>query len=137
MYMPVTIAAYPEFEEQVRELVDQHRKLKNEPLHLAVYFAPVRRDKRDVFVFEVIEGFGGGEVDPDGALFEFGYGSTPGFPLPAEVNLRMVLTNPTEFQNAIDNDWKGVQELRAARKAGHAIVIHADAVGKRLWTLLK
>ena len=135
--MPVATVTYPEFEPQVRDLVDQHRKLKNGRLHLAVYFAPPRRGKRDIFVFEVIEGFGGDAIDPDDKLFEFGYGSTPGFPLPAGVSLRMVLTNPAELHHAIDNDWKAVQELRAARQAGQAIVIHADALGKRLWTLLK
>jgi len=134
--MPVTTAAYPEFEAQVRELVDQHRK-KNGRLHLAVYFAPLRRDKRDIFLFEVIDGFGGNTVDPDDDLFEFGYRSAPGFPVPAGANLRMVLTNPAEFHHAIFHDWKAVRELRAADEAGQTTVIYADALGKRLWTLLK
>lgn len=135
--MPVATATYPEFEEQVRDLVEQHRKLKNGRLRLAVYFAPPRRDKRDIFLFEVTDGFGGDAIDPEEKLFEFGYGSTPGFPLPPGANLRMVLTNPTELHHAIDNNWKAVQELRAARKAEQAIVIHADALGKRLWTLIR
>jgi hypothetical protein len=135
--MPVATATYPDFEAQVRDLVEQHRKLKDERLHLAVYFAPARRGKRDIFVFEVIEGFGGDAVDPADKLFEFGYSSTPGFPLPPGTSLRMVLTNPREFRYAVDHDWKAVKELRAARHADQAIVIHADASGKRLWGLLK
>ena len=135
--MPVMIAGYPEYEAQVRDLVDQHRKLKNEYLHLAVYFAPPRRGKRDIFLFEVIENFGGNAIDPNEKLFEFGYGSTPGFRLPAGASLRMVLTNPAEFHHAIQHNWKGVQELRAAQEADHAIVIYADKIGKQLWATLK
>lgn len=135
--MPVATATYPEFEPQVRELVAQHLKLKNGQLHLAVYFAPTRRGKDDIFVFEVIRGFGGEGIEPEEKLFEFGYGSTPGFSLPPGSTLRLVLTNPTEFQHAVDHDWKAVRELRTARQADRAIVIHADALGKRLWGLLK
>lgn len=135
--MAVATATFPEFEAQVRDLVDQHRKLKNGRLHLAVYFAPPRRGKRDVFLLEVIDGFGGNVIDPEDKLFEFGYGSTPGLPLPPGTSLRMILSNPTEFHHAIDHKWKAVEELRAAREAEQAIIIFADAPGKRLWNLIK
>jgi hypothetical protein len=135
--MPATIETYPDFEEQVRELVRQHRTLKKQHLRLAVYFAPPRRAKRDIFLLEVIDGFGGDAVEPEGKLFEFGYGSTPAIPLPSGTSLRMVLTNPTEFDEAVRHDWKGVEEVRAARKAGRATVIYADAKGKRLWEKVK
>lgn len=46
-----------------------------------------------MFVFEVIDRFGGDTIDPGDKLFDFGYGSTPGFPLPPEASLRMILTN--------------------------------------------
>jgi hypothetical protein len=131
--MPATIETYPEFEEQVRELVQQHRKLKKQRLRLAVYFAPLRRGRRDIHLFEVLDGFGGDVVEPEGKFFEFGYGSTPGIPLPSGTSLRMILTSPTELDEAVRTDWKGVEELRAARKAGRATVIYADAKGKRLW----
>jgi len=101
-----------------------------------VYFAP-RRAKRDIFLFEVIDGFGGDAVDPERRLFEFAYGSTPAFPLRPGTNLRMILTNPTELEEALRDDWIGVGELRAARKAGRATVIYADARGKRLWDRIK
>jgi hypothetical protein len=135
--MPVAIAAYPEYKTPVRELVDQHRKLKHERLHLAVYFATPRRGKRDVFLFEIIDGFGGDTIDPEGKLFEFGYGSTPGFPVPEGAALRMLLTNPAEFHHAVAHDWKAVRELRAAREAGQTIVMYKDSIGKRLWALLQ
>jgi len=49
----------------------------------------------------------------------------------------MILTNPTELEEALRDDWIGVGELRAARKAGRATVIYADARGKRLWDRIK
>jgi hypothetical protein len=53
--MPATIETYPNFAEQVR----QHRGSNKKRLRLAVYLAPPRRAKGDVFIFEVIDGFGG------------------------------------------------------------------------------
>lgn len=135
--MPATISTYPDYEQQVRKLVQQHRSLHDEHLHLAVYFAPPNRPKRDVYLFEVIERFGDDSIDPDQELFTFAYGSTPGFPLPAGTSLRMVLTNPVELNEAVRQDWKRVKELRASRKNGKATVIYADAKGKKFWNELK
>src|SRR5438874_7555383 len=81
-WMPATVATYPDYKEAVQKLVKQHRKLRKEHLHLAVYLAPPKRAKRDIYLFEVIDDFGGGRTDPEKKLFTFAYGSTPGFPLP-------------------------------------------------------
>ncbi len=107
---------FPTYEKPLRSLVDHHRKLKDERVILAVYFNPQRNPFRDVCLFEVIEGFGPDEPEPgDVDLFQFGYGNTPGFPLPAGENLRMVLTNPAELRRAVAAGWKAVGELRAAQ----------------------
>jgi hypothetical protein len=135
--MPATIATYPDYEEAVQKLVEQHRKLRKERLRLAVYIAPPRRPKRDIYLFEVIDDLGGGNIDPDKRLFTFAYGSTPGFPLPTDVRLWMILTNPTELDKAIRENWARIAEIRAARKAKKAIVIYADAKGKRIWNEVK
>jgi hypothetical protein len=135
--MPTTVAAYPDYKEPVEKLVKQHRKLRDEQLHLAVYFAPPNRPKRDIYLFEVIDDFGGGNIDPDKKLFSFAYGSTPGLPLPPGVSLRMILTNPADLDAATQGNWKRVGELRNARNAGKAIVIYADAKGKKFWNKLK
>src|SRR5438552_18885224 len=118
--MPTTVATYPDYEEQVKRLVQQHRALRGERLHLAVYLAPPNRPKRDIYLFKVINDFGGGHIDPDKKLFTFAYGSTPGLPLPDGVSLWMILTNPTELDKAIQENWKRVSELRNARNAGKA-----------------
>jgi hypothetical protein len=131
--MPATLATYPDYLDAVQKLVGQHRALRGERLHLAVYYAPPNRPKRDIYLFEVIDDFGGGRIDADKKLFAFAYGSTPGFPLPEGISLRMVLTNPTELGQAIAEDWKRVQELSNAKAAGHATVLHADVMGKKFW----
>lgn len=135
--MSAAIATYPDFQEQVRELVRQHRKVKKRQLRLAVYLAPAPRGRRDSGLFEVIDGFGGNEVDERKKLFEFAYGSTPGFTLPPKTSLLMVLTNPPELVEAVRDNWKGVEKLRAARDSGRATVIYADAEGKKLWDSIK
>lgn len=135
--MTTMVATYPDFEQQMRTLVRQHRQSKESRLHLAVYFAPQHRAKQDIFLFEVIDGFGGDLIDPDRRLFEFGYGSTPAFPLYPDASLRMILTNPTELDHAVRENWKEIQELRAAREAGQTTVLYADAKGKKLWDIIK
>lgn len=126
---------YPQYEAAAKQLVAQHRQSKEEPLHLAIYYAP-KRHSGDVFLFEVMDGFGGDQVDPDKKLFEFSYGSTAGFPLPPSRNLRLILTNPTEFREAARANWKAVAELRDSRRRDVAQTIFADAVGRRLVELL-
>ena len=135
--MPATLTTYPQYKEPVERLVEQHRKLRNGHLHLAVYLAPPNRPKRDIYLFEVIDDFGGGNVDPDRKLFTFAYGSTPGFELPPGASLRMILTNPAELDAAIQQNWKRVGELRSARRASKAVVVYADATGKKLWNKIK
>jgi len=135
--MPATVATYPDYKDQTEKLVQQHRALRGERLHLAVYLAPPRRPKRDIYLFEVIDDLGNGRIDPDKKLFTFAYGTTPGFPLPEGVWLWMILTNPAELDKAIEENWKQVDALRSARTAGKAVVIYADAKGKKFWNKIK
>jgi hypothetical protein len=135
--MQATVATYPDYKEAAQKLVEQHRKMRNGHLHLAVYLAPPKRLKRDIYLFEVIDDFGGGHIDSDKKLFTFAYGSTPGFPLPESVRLWMILTNPVELDTAIHEDWKRVAEIRNARKAGNAVVLYSDTKGKKFWNKIK
>jgi hypothetical protein len=135
--MQATLATYPDYKESVQWLVDQHRKVRDRRLHLAVYLAPPKRPKRDIYLFELIDDFGGGRVDPDKKLFTFAYGSTPALRLPEGASLWMILTNPVELDQAIRESWKRLDEIRSAKEAGNAIVLHADATGKRFWNKIK
>ena len=137
--MPATVrratrTSYPAYEHQVRNLVSEHRKLKGERVVLAVYYAPSARAADDVCLFEVIDGFGTNGPEPgDADLFRFGYTSTPGFPLPEGVSLRMVLASPEEVREAIRRGWKAIRDLRMARRKGRATVVFSDDEGDRLW----
>ena len=135
--MPATLVAYPDYKDAVDRLVSQHRKLRKDRLHLAVYLAPPNRPKRDIYIFEVLNDFGGGRIDPKKKLFTFAYGSTPGLPLPDGVRLWMILTNPAELEKAIQEDWAGVGEIRNARHAGNVRVLYADKLGKKFWNQVK
>lgn len=134
--MLATVETYPDFKQQVRNLVQQHVKSWKQRLLLAVYFAPVHRKKRDVFLFEVIDGFGGNAVEPKAELFEFTYGSTPALPLPPNSRLHVILSNPVELEEAARDKWKAIRELAIARRNGRAILLHANAAGKRLWGMI-
>jgi hypothetical protein len=121
--MPVN--APPQVVRQVEHLVDQHRQLADEPLLLAIYFEP-ERDEGDIFLFEVVDGFGAGQVDEDGKLFEVSYGSTPSFPLPSGQRLRLVLTSPGELQVASRNHWPSLEEIRSAVRDGRAMTLFSE-----------
>jgi hypothetical protein len=52
-----TADRFPCFEPAIRRLAEQHRELRDEPLHLAVSYGP-KRDPQDIFLFEVVAGAG-------------------------------------------------------------------------------
>ena len=131
---PSRLLKYPHYLEAVKSLVAQHKQL-DEPLHLAIYYAP-KRHPGDVFLFEVIDRFGDRGVDPDNKLFEFAYGSTAGFPLPPNRSLRLILTNPTEFREAAKANWTAIAELKESKRRGALNVIFADQLGRKLAGLL-
>ena len=119
-------ATFPRFEREVKQLVQNHLKLEDEPLLLAIYYKP-QREMHDIFLFEVIQNFGDGEVDPDRELFEVTYASTTGLPLEKGQYLHLVMTNPKELEVATQENWVMVAELRAAMSAGDCRVLHKDA----------
>jgi hypothetical protein len=121
----MTTSAPPEMLDAVKRLIEEHREIKDEPLLLAVYFEP-ERDPGDLFLFEVVEGFGANRVQEDRELFEVSYYSTPQFPLGSEQRLHLVLTNPVEFEAATQAHWPSLEEVRNAMRDGRAKVLFAD-----------
>lgn len=113
---------FPNYLQQVRELVEEHKKLDSEPLLLAIYYAP-SRDPDDIFLFEVIENFGSNSRDQDQELFEVAYDSTAQFSLPPGKHLRMILTNPVELRAAAREQWPALLEVREAVRDGRAIPV--------------
>jgi hypothetical protein len=131
----MTTRRFPSFQSELEELVGEHVKFEDEPLVLAIYYQP-ERDPQDVFLFEVIEGFGGESVDVDHELFEVTYRSSSGFDLAPGQSLHLVLTNPTEYQRAAEEHWPALDELRAAVTAEHFFVLHVDPSHQALRELI-
>jgi len=121
--------------DKLKQLLKQHRAIKNEPLLLAVQYSP-KRDKGDIFLFEIADNFGANSVDPGKTIFEVTYGSTPGFPMAEGQELHLLLTSPDEFKIAAKENWKAVRELRKALKEGGVQVLYSTREGESLWKLL-
>src|SRR5436309_13049248 len=94
-----TSERFPQFEQQIRELTEKHRQLEDEPLHLAVSYGP-HRDQQDIFLFEVIGGLE--SISPEADLFEAAFESVPGLSTGFAQRLHLVLTNPSELKQALD-----------------------------------
>lgn len=127
-----TSTKFPQFEEQIRSLTEQHRELEDEPLHLAIVYAP-QRDPGDIFLFEVI---GGNSVSPDRELFEVTFASTPGFPMVADQRLHLILTNPHELDTALSEEWPSLREIIDAVRSGNCERLYADDVGEEILSRL-
>jgi hypothetical protein len=109
----------------LQQLVATHRELQDEPLLLAVHYVP-SRNPNDVFLFEVVDGFGANRVTDEQDLFEVGFPSDLLFPVQATGQLRLILTNPVEFDVANRDHWAKLEELRQAVLAGRSTVVYAD-----------
>lgn len=122
---------FPQFEAQLQQLVQQHRDLKDEPLHLALAYAPMR-DQQDIFLFEVVSNVAAMVVNPDRELFETVFASTPGFAMNSNQRLHLLLTSPEEFRVAMEENWPSAQEILAAVRADDFQVLCTDEIGKKV-----
>ncbi len=124
---PWTSERFPQIETRIRELTEQHRELEDEPLHLAISYAP-QRDPQDIFLFEVIGGTD--SISPDKELFETTFASTPGFPMSTDQQLHLLLTNRSELDMALREGWQSVREIVDAIRSGEYKTLWADEIGK-------
>lgn len=121
--------AYPDRREDVRRLIEQHRRLDHQTLLLALYYSlPDERD--DVHLLEVISPFGYNEVNEDRDLFEMQYGSTPGFLLPPGSHLSILLTNAAEARKAVVQEWPAIMPVLTAVSRGEYQVLHKVGEGE-------
>lgn len=113
---------------EIVDLVKSHQKLAAEPLLLAVCYDP-GRDAGDIFIFEVMDGFGDNMIDPDRDLFEveFGASTTVDMHLPAGCKVHLVLTNPKELSAALKERWRRACEVVEAVSRGDYEVLFEDA----------
>ena len=115
---------YPEQEHLMRDLVlNDHAHLDDEPLVVAIYFAS-RAVPNEECLFEVMRDFGMNEVGEDNSIFQVQFGNAPKLPLPAGDRLRLFLTNPNEFQYAVEQNWPEIHDLHQAIAQGQYSVLY-------------
>ena len=129
-----TSERFPQFESAIRQLAEQHRQLKDEPLHLALAYDP-GREQQDIFLIEVIGG-NGDQLSIGHELFETVFTSSAGFPMRTDQRLHLLLTTPAEWESALRENWPSASEIRRAIAWGDYQILHADEVGKRLLSSL-
>jgi hypothetical protein len=127
---------FPQSESKLKRLVSEHLKLQDEPLLLALYYAP-DREQQDIFLFEVLDGFGGNSVSPDRNLFEVTYGTSPAFAMKRGQQLHLVLTNPIELKLAFRDGWELAKEIRDAVRRNDYRVIHQDEGAAELLEIVR
>jgi len=116
--------------EPIKEMIEEHRQLHHEPLLLAMYY-DAAENSGDLSLLEVIENFGANGIDPDRELFKLTFDSTPSFPIGAGQKLRMILTNPREFETAVREGWDEVIRIRRAVRNGRYQKIFAAEEGEK------
>jgi hypothetical protein len=113
---------FPSQEPLITDLVHDHVAIEDEPLLVAIYFdseiAP-----REECLFEVARNFGLNEVGEDSHIFQIQFGRTPNFDLPEGDRLRLFLTNPVEFRQALRDHWPEVLDLQQAISRNEARVL--------------
>ncbi len=104
---------YPLETALLHDLVENdHVALDDEPLLLAIYYASETAPDEEC-LFEVARNFGYGEPSEDKHIFQIQFGPAPNFPL-RRGRLRLSLTNPAEFRQAVAEGWPEAQDLQAA-----------------------
>lgn len=115
---------YPEQRELLRDLVvNEHTKIDDEPLLLAIYYASEIAPTEEC-LFEIARNFGYGEPDEDKHIFFIEFGPSSKFPLPEGRHLRLSLTNPAEFRLAVKEGWPETRDLQQAIKRGQYTVLY-------------
>lgn len=127
---------FPQFEEAIRRLTNQHLELVDEPLHLAVSYLPETRDQQDIFLFEVIGG-PGQSINSDRDLFEVTFAATSGFPMGPNEQLHLILTNLRELEVALEQDWPLANEVVRSIRNGNYEVLWKDDIGEKALTMLQ
>jgi hypothetical protein len=130
-----TSERFSHFASAIRQLAEQHRQLKDEPLHLALSYGP-EREPQDIFLLEVVGG-NGDRLAEDRELFETVFTPSSGFPLGAGQKLHLLLTTPAELETALREGWPSAKEVRGAVECGDAEVLFADEVGHRILSWLR
>ena len=113
-------------------LIEDHRKLENQPLHLAVSYHPCAAQE-DLVLFEVSENFAGNQVNEEKEFMKVWVAQSPEFTVIGATNFYLLLTNPVEFEVGLTEGWPEVLELKESIQSGFAVAHHMDDLGQRWW----
>jgi hypothetical protein len=118
---------FPDYLEQVESLIEDHKKLNDQPLVFALYY-DVPRQPNDVYVLEVLLQVGLPTEETE--FFDAEFSSSPGFQMDDDSTLHIVLTDTITFMRAIDWKWPQYNEIREAASNGKCKVIYRnDSLG--------
>lgn len=129
-------APFSEYNREVKDLVQKHTELADIDLWLALRYQSELLPG-DIFLFEVIDGFGLGLVDSKKKLFKIAYESDDDFPIAAGKQLHMVLTSPEEFAVAFEQGWEMAEEIRQAVRTGKYEALFCNAEGEKMLETLR
>jgi hypothetical protein len=123
---------FPGFLDEVRDLVEHHKKVRSGPLVLSVYYDPQRpNEPDDVFMLDAFANYEDNGLEK-GDLFEVSYGPTGSFPMAAGESLHVIIANPEQLKSAVKLEWPLAMELRRAVRAGNYTVMAATPEGEEL-----
>ena len=120
------------YAESMKALVASHRKIKGQVLHLAIWYKTDER--RNLHLFEIVEGFPPGNGDP--TLFTVESPGSEKFPIARPGKLYLTLINPAEAITAFEHAWHGTQDIRSSLQQGDVTVLFKDKLGKQLFDML-
>lgn len=126
---------YPRHEAALRKLVEQHREITYEPLHLALIYRPPHRDPRHIYLFEVLTMISNG-LNWEDDLFEVELTAGEDFPLTSDEALHLIITNPIELEHAARHGWPIAAEVSAALSSGDFEILLCDKTGEDALRLL-
>lgn len=111
-----TVGTFPLYPEQVKRLVESHKKLKEHPLYLAVWYD--LDDPKDIRLLEAVGNFP--PYDEQGELFTTEFESTREFLIAAGGRLILTLADPEELRRAISERYPLVRRVQEAFARGAA-----------------
>jgi hypothetical protein len=107
------------YEKTVKRLVEEHKKLKDEPLELAVRLKAARAT--DIEILEVIGRFPGESTDPP-----FQSEFPPSAMVRVLGTLILQLCSPAQFENAIKSP-------KFQKRVADGDLVFQSSLGKKLW----
>jgi hypothetical protein len=118
---------------RIKALVASHRKVKDQVLHLALWYNIDNR--KDLYLLEIVDGFPSGGGYPE--LFTVQSAGSDKFPLFRRGKLHLTLVNPVEAVTAFRESWRGTQGIRVSLQQGNFIVLFQDKRGRQLLEQLR